>query len=94
MTRDKIEETLFKTTSLGLVCGIVGGLLLYLMLTLNALACEEEMSKLSHATHRCTLGTAAFLSALFCFPAGALFGLCLGGFFLRQKAAAARRPLP
>ena len=94
MTRNEISQTLFKTTSIGLVCGILGGLLLYFVLVLNALECQEEMSKLSHATYRCDVGMRAFLSALFCFPAGAIFGFCLGGFFLWRKAAAARRPLP
>jgi hypothetical protein len=93
MTDNNIAETLFKTTSIGLVSGIAGGLLLYVAIFLNAQACEEEMAKLSHATYRCAIGTMGFLSALLCFPAGAISGFCLGGFFIRRKARAARRAL-
>jgi preprotein translocase subunit SecG len=94
MTRNKISRTLFETTGIGLLSGFVGGVLLYIAIMLRASEQARHMDAAGSASHLCGTGTAAFLLAILSIPAGALFGLCLGGFFLWRKAAAARRPLP
>jgi len=94
MTRNKISMTLFETTGIGFLGGFVGGTLLYFAITLNAQAQAQEVDARSRASYMCAADSVAFLSAVLSPPAGALFGLCLGGFFLWRKAVAARRPLP
>ena len=94
MTWKKIAATLFKTTGIGLVSGFVGGVLLYLAIISDAQARAHEVAGMSRASYLCAAGTAAFLAALLSIPAGAIFGFCLGGFFLWCKSVAERRPFP
>jgi hypothetical protein len=94
MTRNKIAATLFETTGIGLLSGFVGGVLLYVAIMVKAAEQARQMDVGGSASHLCAAGSAAFLLALLSIPAGTLFGLCLGGFFLWRKGVAARRPLP
>jgi preprotein translocase subunit SecG len=94
MTRNKISQTLFETTGIGLLSGFVGGVLLYIAIMLKASEQARQMDVGGSASHLCSAGSAAFMLALLSIPAGTLFGLCLGGFFLWRKSVAARRPLP
>jgi hypothetical protein len=94
MTREKIATTLFKTTGIGLLSGFIGGVLLYFAILQNARAHAQEVADISYGSYMCAAGTAAFVFAMLSIPAGAIFGLCLGGFFLWLKSVAERRPLP
>jgi hypothetical protein len=94
MKDDKIAATLFETTCIGFFGGFVGGVLLYFVITLKAIEEARQMDASGSASHLCAAGTAATALAILSLPAGALFGLCLGGFFLWRKSVARRRPLP
>lgn len=94
MTGEKIATTLLNTTGIGLLSGFIGGVLLFVVITLNAEARAQELDAMSRASHLCAAGSAASALAILSLPAGALFGFCLGGFFIWRKSAAARRSLP
>ena len=94
MTREKIVETLFTTTGIGLLSGLIGGALLFFAINLNAEARAQELDAMSRASYLCAAGSAASALAVLSLPAGAIFGFCLGGFFLWRKSVAERRPLP
>jgi hypothetical protein len=94
MKDDKITGTLFETTCIGFFGGFAGGVLLYLVITLKAIEEARQMDALGSASHLCAAGTVATALAVLSLPAGTLFGLCLGGFFLWRKSVARRRPLP
>ncbi|HEY0101423.1 MAG TPA: hypothetical protein VGB76_21035 [Pyrinomonadaceae bacterium] len=94
MKGDKVALTLYETTCIGFLSGFAGGVLLYFAITLNAAAAAREMDAMGSASHMCAAGSAAMWLAILSVPAGAIFGFCLGGFFLWRKAAAGRRPLP
>lgn len=94
MTRKSPAQTLWATTGIGLLGGIVGGIWLYLAITNNAEAHAQSLDPMMRASYMCSAGTAGSWLALFSLPIGAIFGLCLGGVFLRRQRAAERRPLP
>jgi len=94
MTRNNVAEPLFTPTGIGLLSGFVGGVLLFFAITLNAEARAQEMDAMSRASYMCAAGSAASALAILSLPAGAIFGFCLGGFFLWRKSAAQHRPLP
>ena len=94
MTRSSVALTLLKTTAVGIAGGFVGGLWLYFAIIRDAEAHAQNVEQMSRASYMCAAGMAASLLALLSLPAGALFGLCLGGVLLSRKRAAGRRPLP
>ncbi len=94
MTRNKIAETLLTTAGIGVLGGFIGGALLFFAINLNAEARAQEMNAMSRASYMCAAGSAASVLAILSLPAGAIFGLCLGGFFLWHKSVALGRPLP
>jgi uncharacterized protein YneF (UPF0154 family) len=94
MKDDKVGGTLFETTCIGFIGGFVGGALLYFVITLKAMEEARQMDAPGSASHLCGAGAAATSLAILSIPAGALFGFCLGAFFLWRKSIARRRPLP
>jgi hypothetical protein len=85
---------LFETTFIGIFAGFIGGVILYFAITLKAAEQARQMDASGSASRACAAGMAGMWLAIFSLPAGALFGLCLGGFLLWRKSVAERRPLP
>ncbi|HEV7905914.1 MAG TPA: hypothetical protein VGO96_18890 [Pyrinomonadaceae bacterium] len=85
---------MFETMCIGLLGGFFGGGLLFFTIMLKGASAAREMSAESSASYECAAGSAAIWLAPLCIPAGVLFGLGLGGFFLWRKSVAERRPLP
>ncbi|HEY9402971.1 MAG TPA: hypothetical protein VIQ24_09770 [Pyrinomonadaceae bacterium] len=90
MKGDKVAQTLFETTAIGLLSGFAGGVLLYFTITLAAAERAAQTDAMSRASQMCSAGAAATALAILSVPAGTLFGFCLGGFFLWRRKRAAR----
>ncbi len=89
-------STLCRTTGIGLLSGLVGGIWLFYAITQNA---EERIRELGANSFmyagsiRCSAGNAAMMLFILSLPAGAIFGLILGGIFLLYKRTRENRLL-
>lgn len=92
MKGDKVAQTLFETTGIGFLSGSVGGVLLYLTITLAEAEQAAQTGATSSASQMCGADAAAMTLAILSVPAVTLFGFCLGGFFLWRRKRAARCP--
>ncbi len=89
---NKTCSTLWRTTGIGLVSGLTGGITACQTIYQNAVAQTQQVNPGVRASYLCSAGTAAGWSGILSVPAGALFGLCLGGVFLLVKARSSRLP--
>lgn len=94
LTLNIIFKTLLRTSAIGLLSGPIFGFGLGISIYQDAKESVRHLPAMEAGSVLCAAGQAPFALGILGIPAGALFGLILGGLFLLYRSIAGGPRLP